>query len=223
MKIELHTHTKESSPCSKTDAAQIVRLYKGAGYDAIVITDHYNKWCMEQMGAASSEEYNEYVLSGYETAKKAAGNELLILPGIEVTLLESPNDYLLYGITKDFLYENPYIYNLSLDELHELCIKNNILIIQADPKRAYCNPAPLEFIDGMEVYNGNPRHNSHNEKVYDIAKNNDLIMTSGSDFHQTDDLARGGIITDTDITNISELTDILKTSAYKLIFNGEFK
>ena len=72
MKIELHTHTKESSPCSKTDAAQIVRLYKGAGYDAIVITDHYNKWCMEQMGAASSEEYNEYVLSGYETAKKAA-------------------------------------------------------------------------------------------------------------------------------------------------------
>lgn len=223
MKIEMHTHTKESSPCAKLDASSIVSLYKEAGYDTVVITDHYNKWCMEQSGAASADEYTEYFFKGFEAAKKAAGDELLILPGIEVSLLESPNDFLLYGITKDFLYDNPDIFRMTLKELHSLCKKNNILLIQAHPNRGYCNPAPVDFLDGMEVYNGNPHHNNNNEKTYDIAKENNLIMTSGSDFHDKEYLARGGIITDTRINNINELTEILKSSSYRLICDGEGK
>ena len=221
MKIEMHTHTKESSPCAHIDAAQMVRMYTNEGYDAVVITDHYNKWSMEQMGAVSSDEYSDYVLSGFYAAKKAASDNLIILPGIEVTLLESPNDYLLYGIKPDFLYNNPYLYKLTLRELYSLCHKNDILLVQAHPCRAYCSPAPFELLDGIEVYNGNPRHNSNNDKTYNMAVNSDLILTSGSDFHQTEDLAHGGIITNSEIYDIKDLTNVLKSSDYSLIRDGE--
>lgn len=40
MKIELHMHTSEVSSCGKVPAAEMVRLYKEMGYDAITVTDH---------------------------------------------------------------------------------------------------------------------------------------------------------------------------------------
>ena len=43
MKIEMHAHTSEASPCANVSATKIPALYQKAGYDAIVITDHYCK------------------------------------------------------------------------------------------------------------------------------------------------------------------------------------
>ena len=40
-KYELHSHTKECDRGSQLSAGELVRLYKDAGYDGIVITDHY--------------------------------------------------------------------------------------------------------------------------------------------------------------------------------------
>lgn len=42
MKIEMHVHTSEGSPCAETDAESIVRAYSEAGYDAVVITNHFD-------------------------------------------------------------------------------------------------------------------------------------------------------------------------------------
>jgi len=52
------------------------------------------------------------------------------------------------------------------------------------------------LIDGVEIYNGNPRHNSSNHLALEYARKNGLKMLSGSDFHQVQDAARGGIIVD---------------------------
>ena len=41
MKIELHAHTDESSGCGKMPAEELLGRFKGAGYDTIVITDHF--------------------------------------------------------------------------------------------------------------------------------------------------------------------------------------
>ena len=40
MKIDVHVHTSEVSGCGQLPGAEMARLYKQAGYDAIVITDH---------------------------------------------------------------------------------------------------------------------------------------------------------------------------------------
>ena len=42
MKIELHIHTTGFSYCGKLSAAEIVERYSKAGFDAIVITNHFN-------------------------------------------------------------------------------------------------------------------------------------------------------------------------------------
>ncbi len=42
MKIEMHAHTSETSPCGSVPADTAVREYARAGYGGMVITDHFN-------------------------------------------------------------------------------------------------------------------------------------------------------------------------------------
>ncbi len=220
MKIEMHTHTEESSPCGHVPASQAVSLYENEGYDLLIITDHYNKWGYEQSGVSNLKEYARYAMNGYHAAKKAASqttNHICVLPGLEVSLLESPNDYLLYGMTEDFLYAHPDLYTLSLQQLYELCHDNDILLFQAHPNRSYCQPSNPEYLDGAEIYNGNPRHNNNNPKTAQWAKDSHLLSSSGSDFHELEDLAKGGIMTNQDITGWSDLKHALLHHNYSII------
>lgn len=215
MKIELHLHTKEVSPCGWVSAADSVKAYKQAGYDAIVVTDHFNYYVLDAAKTDDTKKRVDHYLKGYRTAM-AEGEKcgLKVILGVEVALCNyGPEDYLLYGVSEEMLYSNPYLYNLSLAELRQVCDQYNVLLFQAHPFREYLNRADLELLDGVEVNNGNPRHNSHNDLALKWATENHKIKSSGSDFHQADDLARGGIITHRD----GDLTDILKSGDYTLI------
>lgn len=220
MKVELHAHTSETSPCGNISARKLVTMYEEKGYDAVVITDHYSKWVMDSNHITKPWEFTEFFLNGYHSALNYAQSHkcnIKILLGAEVSLLESPNDYLLYGTDEEFFNQNPLLFKMPLKKLYKLCHKNGILLVQAHPCRAYCTPADAHFLDGIEVYNGNPRHNSNNNKAYKLAEENGLIMTSGSDFHEEEDLARGGIIAEDDFNSIHELTEILKMGKYRII------
>ena len=61
----------------------------------------------------------------------------------------------------------------------------------------------------MEVYNGNPRHNSHNDRALEYAEKYVLRQLSGSDFHHPEDLARGGVILPEAPENISGFKKLL--------------
>lgn len=218
MKIEMHTHTSESSPCAKVSASEMVSLYCDAGYDMVVVTDHYCKWVYEQSGTETPESYTDYFLSGYSAAKRAAEDTpLTILLGAEVNLTESPNDYLLYGATEDFFYKHAGLFTLSLRELSQLCHKNNILLFQAHPFRTYCSPSNPHELDGAESYNGNPRHNNQNNLASDWISVHQLLASSGSDFHEAEDLATGGIQTHRQIKNMTELCHLLIDGDFNLI------
>ncbi len=222
MKVELHAHTSQTSPCSNISAGRLVKMYEEKGYGAVVITDHYSKWVMERNNITSPKEFTEFFLDGYRCALKYSQEHnchIKVLPGAEVNLLESPDDYLLYGAGTGFFRQNPLLFRLPLEGLYKLCHKNGILLVQAHPNRAYCTPADPCFLDGAEVYNGNMRHNSNNGKTYKWAEENNLVMTSGSDFHEEEDLAKGGIITEEDFNSIKELAEILKAGSYSLIMD----
>lgn len=218
MKIEMHTHTSESSPCAHISARELPSLYQQAGYNAVVITDHYCKWVMEQSGAATPEAYVNYFLSGYHTACEAARNSsLAVWLGAEVNLLESPNDYLLYGATEDFFRENLSLFELSQRELYELCHKHQILLFQAHPYRTYCTPGDPDYLDGAESYNGNPRHNNQNDLASHWVDKHHLIASSGSDFHEEEDLAKGGLFTEQPVADLAALCRLLQHGGYQLL------
>ncbi len=214
---ELHLHTKESSSCSEISAKQIIEEYKKEGYFTIVITDHCSKSKMNRLGNISWKEKIDYVYKGFNIAKQY-GNELgmNILLGVEITLQITDSDYLVYGIDKEFLYENEKIYEYTLEELYKLCNKKGYLLIQAHPFRDDIQLAPLEYIDGIEVFNGCQDEVSRNDKALEYEKNTNKILTSDSDFHRLDDLARGGIITEVEIKDIKQLVQILKNRNYKI-------
>lgn len=191
---DVHVHTSETSPCGKVDAETLVCMYKTAGYDGLVITDHYCRDYFEALRAGSWKDKINQFLRGYRIAlQKGKKLGINVLLGIELRFDENWNDYLIYGIDENFLYENRYLYEMSIKTFHDYVRDTTVLIYQAHPFRIASFPEKPEYLDGIEVYNGNPRHESHNEKAADYAKKHNLKMLSGSDFHQTGDLARGGV------------------------------
>ena len=99
----------------------------------------------------------------------------------------------------------------------KICNKKEYLLVQAHPFRDDIQLAPLEYIDGIEVFNGCQNEISRNDKALEYGNSTNKILTSGSDFHRLDDLARGGIITNIEIKDINKLVEILKSREYELI------
>jgi len=194
-KYDTHVHTAETSRCGKVDAVEVVRLYKEAGYDGIFITDHYNKDFFEALNGKSWKEKMDQYLTGYHLARREGERVgLQVFLGIEIRFDESANDYLVYGLNEDFLRENEALYRLDVPRFRELIKDKGILIFQAHPFRPEMVRKNLSLLDGLEVYNGNPRQHNQNHLAYACARENKLKMLSGTDFHQVYDLdTRGGV------------------------------
>ena len=220
-KYDIHVHTKETSPCGKVEAVDVVKLYKSSGYTGIVITDHYYKDFFDKSPCIGWNGKIDDYLKGYKKAlREGTIIGLHVLLGMEIKFNDNPNDYLVYGIDEDFLKNNPELYNLDLKEFKDVLSGTNTLIYQAHPFRKGQYVKEPELLDGIEVYNGNPRHDSHNEQAYNYAIKKHLKYISGSDFHQVCDIAKGGIIVNDYITTINELIMVLnKNNTIDLIKN----
>ncbi len=220
-RFDTHVHTKETSHCGGVFAKEMVKLYAEAGYSGFVMTDHYNRYSMDRHGCTTPEDRLETFLQGYRGAK-AYGEEIGfdVLLGMELQLDGgSHNEYLLYGLTEEFLYSHPHIYEEDLLSLRRLASANGILIFQAHPYRPGMTRAAADLLDGAEVFNGNPRHNSANHLAMAYALENRLLMTSGSDAHQVEDVGKGGLYTRERITDLAVLKSVLQNGSATLIRN----
>ena len=221
-KFELHCHTAENDKCALESAKDIVRLYKEAGYEGLVITDHYFKTFFEWFGDEFDREDHYAVidrwLKGYRAAKKegeACG--MTVLLGAEVRF-NGPiaNDYLVYGLTEEFLYNAPFLNELpNLDALVEI-LPPDALVVQAHPFRDRMLVHSPECLFGIEGYNGsNPPIRNQLAKVF--ASHYGKPITSGSDCHHLHAVGKGGIVTQTPILCPADLRLVLKEGRYTLI------
>lgn len=212
-KYDTHVHTSETSPCGKVNAEDVVRLYKQAGYKGIVITDHFYDGFFNNSLQTDWKNKVEDYLSGYRKALKEGERQgLKVFLGIELRFEIIRNDYLVFGVDEEFLIGYPELYKSNLEEFRGIADRKGLLIYQAHPYRAGYSPVEPHLLDGVEVYNGNPRHDSRNDMAEDFARLNRLRYISGSDFHQVSDLARGGIITREKINTIADFIKTLKDS-----------
>jgi len=211
--FDTHVHTSESSYCGVMSAEETVRQYHAAGFSGLCITDHY-------CASYGYTKINE-VLKGYRRALKCGrklGMDILL--GVELRLPGSLNDYLLFGVTESFLRNNPGLLELNPAEAYKLLHKNDILVFQAHPFRTMCSPADPRFLDGIEIANGNPRHNSHNDKAADYARKHKLFASAGSDCHQIEDVAALGIRTTQRIRSMDMLKEVLVQNAFE-VYEGK--
>ncbi|HHW47563.1 MAG TPA: PHP domain-containing protein [Clostridiaceae bacterium] len=210
-KYDTHVHTSEVSPCGKVNALELVKLYKAAGYDGLVVTDHYCDEYFYSLDGLSWEEKIDMYLSGYRTAL-AEGQRigLEVILGIELRFSENENDYLVYGIDESFLKKYKELYKLGIKRFRKMTSGMDILIYQAHPFRSWIEPVDPALLDGVEVFNGNPRQDNMNHKALSFAKKHNLKMISGSDFHRKEDLARGGIIIPRKVKTSAELVQLLR-------------
>lgn len=195
-RFDTHVHTSEVSPCAGVPAREVVRLYKEAGFDGIVVTDHYNAWTLESFGVRSWPLVCDRYLSGYQAAREEGEHiGLVVLPGLEITFeAVGYADFLVFGLDPEYLYHYPSLFKLDLQRFRELTAALGCLVYQAHPFRPGITLADPSWIDGVEVYNGNPRHQSANHRALEFAQRHRLLESSGSDFHQKEDLARGGVL-----------------------------
>lgn len=216
---EMHSHVKEVSTCSGTYAEKFIEYYTNIGYTGIVVTDHMNESTFDRgdLKNASWDNKVTHFLKGYQATKKAAEGKLNVLLGMEIRFYGNPNDYLVYGVTEEFLRSNGDLMAMSAKAFSKLAHKNGLLFLQAHPFRRGMKVENWDILDGYEVFNGNARHNSNNDIAELWAKKQGkTIVTSGSDFHEEEDISNGGIYFSSPIQTNEDLVRELKSGNYRL-------
>ncbi len=221
-KIETHLHTTYISKCGWLGAEGIVRMYRACGYDAICVTDHYNRTCFDyaEIDLAGEGSRTEAFLLGYRRVRDEAERYgIRVYEGAEVRFDGSENDYLVFGFHHDLLAEPDRIMREGLKVFSDKCRQDGALLIQAHPYRSgtHCTPAPAAYLDGVEIFNGNARQDNRNDLALAYAKEHGLLMLSGSDFHRPGDQGQAGILTDTLPEDGFQLADLIRSGQYKLI------
>ena len=199
-KIETHLHTKHTSKCGWMTAPEIIAKYKELGYDAIAVTDHYNydTWNYKGIDIDHPAGVLDAFLEGYrrmrEEGEKAGIN---IYMGAERRLFENHNDYLYYGFDEKMLENPKEIIDMGIVQFSAYNRQLGGVLVHAHPFRRQCVPVDPSLLDGVEVYNMNPRPDSRNHLARAYADRYGLVATAGSDSHRPGDEGISGILSET--------------------------
>lgn len=224
---ETHLHTSEASACGSMKGADYIQKYKQCGYSGIFVTDHFFNGNSAIDRTLDWNTQVDLYCKGYENALAQAEKEnkqnpkdepFRVFFGIEYNF--HGDEYLIYGITKEWLKNHPEIMNFSHRELFAAVNKENGLIIQAHPFRLrnYMHSIHIHPRDvhGIEAYNlGN--HPTENALAFQFAQHHNLPITSGSDMHNATDLESkrevlGGMAFDTPLKSIQDFIERVKFS-----------
>ena len=216
-KIELHCHNREVSPCADACAEIVARKYLDAGYSTIVLTNHFNYDTMRHWGETDHTAFVDRYLAAADALQKAVGDKINVLLGMEIRFPANYNDYLVYGVTPEFLYNYPEMLKMDLGSFHALVNANGMLLFQAHPFRFGMTTTNPSLLDGVEAHNGHPHHNSNNDIAEAWATKYGLLRSAGSDYHHERDNPTSGVITDHPITTQEELLQLLRSGEFTVI------
>ena len=220
-KYELHAHTSECDLVAKLSGGELVRAYADQGYSGMVITDHYFSiffdWFREELEGKSHKEIIDRWLRGYESARNE-GEKIgfTVLPGAEVRIDGTINDYLVYGLEIEDLYRLPLLNRMnSIDEVLDI-LPERTCVVHAHPFRENMTVRDPGRFFGIEVHNGGTdAFRNQLAKVW--AEHYGKAMTSGSDCHGPWAVGKGGIITENPIYTPTDLVQVLRGGNYQLI------
>lgn len=192
---ETHLHTIEGSACSDTPAKEYIEHMKAIGYSGMIVTDHFFNGNTAVPRSLPWTEWVEQYCKGYEHALEAAKDaDFDVFFGAEVCF--QGDEYLLYGIDKEWLKKTPEILDMTRPELYAAVHAIGGIMLQAHPyrERGYLNTIHLapNDVDGIEGFNAeNPDY--QNALCYQYGLEHGFLMSGGSDIHHLTQKHMGGM------------------------------
>ena len=214
-KTELHAHTTPASGCSEITPEHLIEVYKEKGYTSIALTNHF---IVDD--ADPQEKITKYLDDYYKTIEIGKKEGINIILGSEIRFSENYNDYLIYGIIPDDLYDINSLLYKGIDNFYKEYKNDKNIILQAHPFRNGIELANPESVDGIEAFNLHPGHNSRVGFAAQYARKHGFLITCGTDYHHFGHEGLCGILTKEPITDSHQLAQVLKNKDYIIDISG---
>lgn len=214
--VETHAHTSEVSSCATCGAKQLSKQMLKHGYATVFITNHMSEHTFKKRGITDWDKKIDFFLDGFELVKNAANGRFHAILAMEINFAGENNDYLVYGITERFLRENADMLHMTPKTFYPLAKENGLYVIQAHPFRFDSTIINPDHLDGYEIFNGNPRHNSNNFAAQIWAKQYGKLTTGGTDFHEPDDAGISGMYFTDEIKTTADYINALKKGDFSI-------
>jgi len=194
---ETHLHTAEVSKCAVSGGAEYIAGYIEKGYTGIIVTDHFFNANSALSKKLPWEEWVNRFYMGYERAKKEGDRQGLdVFFGWEEAF-EGGDEYLVYGLDKEWLLEHPEVRSWTRGEQYRAVREAGGCVIQAHPfrQRSYISRIVLSTgcVDGVEAVNGGHEDDTYDALAYRYAQKAGKPVTAGTDIHNASDVLHGQI------------------------------
>ena len=214
---ETHCHTSQGSACGRMTGEELARFYKDAGYDGVIVTDHFfNGNCAVDPSLPWKKKCELYC-AGYRAAKRVGDKiGLTVMFGIEYSYFGT--DLLVYGLDEEWLKAHPEIMDMYVKDFMRFVYENGGLIVHAHPFRqaSYIDTIRLYpyDVDAVEVYNaGNDPKADERANWY--ADSYGLVKVAGSDRHGVYSEERCAVVFDEKLESIDDYMRLVRADKIK--------
>jgi len=213
---ETHLHTSPVSKCAISRGSDYIAGYQDLGYSGIIVTDHFfNANCSLSRKLPWNEWVNRFC-QGYEDARNEGERRGFdVFFGWEETF-DNCDDYLIYGLDKDWLLEHPEVRNWTRGEQYHTVKESGGCVVQAHPfrQRVYIPKVILSTgcVDAVEIVNGGHEDLSYDALASRYAKKIGKPVTAGTDIHDASNLYYNevfGIYANKKLSGISDYVNII--------------
>ena len=214
-KTEFHAHTSPASTCSRISPEKMVETYIREKYTSVIITNHFMYDTAE-----TDSKIKAYLDDYYHTKELGEKEGLNIVLGAEIRFSENVNDYLIYGIEDKDLFAINSLLDNGIDNFYREYKNDKNIILQAHPFRDGMSLANPKSVDGIEVFNMHPGHNSRIGLAAKYAREHNMLVSAGTDFHEFGREAMCSIMTRKPILTSYDAAEVLKKRDFIIDISG---
>lgn len=185
-KIELHAHTYPASSCSEVSPEEVIKIFHEAGYNGVAITNHFHSNLFKSYYKLKNKKeiLNKFLSDYYRAEEEGCKLGVNVYLAAELRWSDiNDNDYLIYGIDEKILSDIFDYINTTPEKFYRDCKSEKSFFIQAHPFRTGLERENPAVLDGIEVFNMHPNHNSRIAFAEKHADEYGKIKTIGTDYH----------------------------------------
>ena len=208
---ETHLHTAPVSACARASVRESLEFYKQKGYAGVFITNHFLDGNVNISHKLPWEERLKFYFTDYEAGVEL-GKEIGISVFFGIETSYNGADFLVYGLDPQWYLDHPEIHGMKKSEQLPYLMEHGALVIQAHPYRKGSPLMDTQWMDGIEL-NCHPLYkNIFLPEILTAAKQNNLPLTCGGDYHADTYRPKCGMYLPDDLRDTRDLADYIRTS-----------